>query len=824
MADSEAGTAFDRAVAALAVAEADFYRTRSADARDGALAAAERALQVADLPPGAAVGLLNLGARLTGLYDAAHDAAFLTMLAQCVDRIEPVRGQLPAAALPNYLAQRGDARFKLWRTRHAGYLDAEIRGMPLLEDAVASLTEGREAMLAADPLTGRTRPLYLNIVATLAAAARAQRKLFKVRPDLGPYAGLLRQVLDEGGGDPASRAQCAWTLGRILWDEYAEAGSPLVLLEAVSRLGSAVEQAPAADADRLAYQLAYATAAAWLAREAGQVAGDTAAADLPGLWARGLQANPGAVHDSARLWAELQAREGNWAASADAYAAAASATLTALRRRATEEERRLLLRGNRGFFVHAAFALAKAGRLAQAVVTLERGRGVFFAKPPPDGSPAAGDLADMAVVGDPARDGAPAAEAAAAEAAAAEALVRLGEGHAVAFVLVTWYGGAAIVLRQGQPPWLVDLPELTADEAERRLARLIAAYLASYPPPNTVISVSTADGPEETRRWEPELDAVAGWSWGAVMGPLLGSLPGCQELTLIPVGTLPALPLHAAWTAAAPPVAGPTEPAVAAEPGAPAAVTGRTYALDLLAVSYAPTLRACLTARGRWAGFADGLVLGIDDPGAVGVPALRGARLEAEVLAELFDDVLVLRGADATAAAVKSALPRASLVHFGCHGGADLLKPGNSRLLLHGTDTLTLAEIGQLDLSRARVCVLSACESATMGTELPDEVISLPTAFAQAGAGTVAGSLWAVPDQSTALLVRKFYRNLKGGDSPAQALRQAQRWLRDSTWAEQAAELPPGQRPGGDALARSPLGQQRLTQAIADWAAFVVTD
>jgi CHAT domain-containing protein len=87
----------------------------------------------------------------------------------------------------------------------------------------------------------------------------------------------------------------------------------------------------------------------------------------------------------------------------------------------------------------------------------------------------------------------------------------------------------------------------------------------------------------------------------------------------------------------------------------------------------------------------------------------------------------------------------------------------------------------------------------------------------------VAGSLWSVPDLSTALLVRKFYRNLRAGDSPAQALRQAQRWLRDSTWAEQSAELPADRRPGGDMLAQSPLGQQRPAQAIADWAAFVVT-
>lgn len=66
-----------------------------------------------------------------------------------------------------------------------------------------------------------------------------------------------------------------------------------------------------------------------------------------------------------------------------------------------------------------------------------------------------------------------------------------------------------------------------------------------------------------------------------------------------------------------------------------------------------------------------------------------------------------------------------------------------------------------------------------------DEYVGLPAGFLQAGAAGVVSSLWSVNDLSTALLVIRFYENhLRGKLPPAQALRQAQLWLRDVTNAE----------------------------------------
>jgi tetratricopeptide (TPR) repeat protein len=783
----------DQVIGAALGSAADFSRSGRADDLRRAGEAFQRALETIEPVQEIPADRVHLGARLLDVYRKSDDEAFLRAAAACVDRVEPDVALLPEGTRPRYLVLRGDIQLTQWRALYAGYQNAEVRAIGLVDDAIGSLNKALKEILGGkDPVAGRADPLYVDTVALLGSAGLAKRHWLRVTPDLAPYADMLNGILRDQLGDPASRAQCGWILGRIVWEMYAETGQPSLLIDAVARLEKAVDEAPADDANRPGYELKHATVSAWLARETQDArAIETAEGHLRDLWSHRLEVSPAGVFDSAREWADLQARQRNWNASADAYLMAFGASMTLLGRRGSPDDRRIFLRRIRGFGVHAAFALAQAGRLAEAVAMLERGRGIFFAEGPLPGSEDAGH--------DEAWD---------PDAAVPAALAGIAAGTTVAFVLSTWYGGAAIALSPGREPWLVDLPQLTDDEVERRLARLMGAYQSARAPANTKVIVVGGEGPEEIRPWAPELDAVARWSWDACMGPLIGSLDGCDELALIPVGTLPLLPLHAAWTDDA--SRGP----------------GRTYVVDLLAVSYAPHLRAYLAAKDRWTGFADGLALVVDDPDSAGVPPLPGAELETAAIEELFGRVLVKRGPDATAAAIKRELPRASLLHFGCHGIADLVDPDRSSLLLSGEDTLTIAEIGRLDLSGARLCVLSACESAMIGVELPDEIVNLPTAFAQAGAATVVGSLWAVPDEPTALLVGQFYRNLQQeGLTPAQALRQAQRWLRDSTRAEQIAALPPDRRPAEELspAAQRLMGGIHPTQNITDWAALVVS-
>jgi CHAT domain-containing protein len=105
-------------------------------------------------------------------------------------------------------------------------------------------------------------------------------------------------------------------------------------------------------------------------------------------------------------------------------------------------------------------------------------------------------------------------------------------------------------------------------------------------------------------------------------------------------------------------------------------------------------------------------------------------------------------------------------------------------------EILSLRDLLDLKLKGLRLAILSACETGIPGTNLPDEVISLPTGLLQAGAAGVVSSLWSVADLSTMVLLSRFYQLWRTDNlEPPAALRQAQLWLRDSTGPELAPYL-----------------------------------
>ncbi|WP_448594351.1 CHAT domain-containing protein, partial [Thermoflexus hugenholtzii] len=147
----------------------------------------------------------------------------------------------------------------------------------------------------------------------------------------------------------------------------------------------------------------------------------------------------------------------------------------------------------------------------------------------------------------------------------------------------------------------------------------------------------------------------------------------------------------------------------------------------------------------------------------------------------------LLGGEAATREAVLREIPRYSVLHFSTHGWADLEEPLRSGLRM-ADGALRLGDLLDLRLEGARLAVLSACETGLPGAQLPEEEVSLPSGLLQAGVAGVVGSLWAVNEVSTALLMIRFYDLWRGeGQEPPEALRQAQIWLRDSTNAEKEA-------------------------------------
>jgi len=88
-------------------------------------------------------------------------------------------------------------------------------------------------------------------------------------------------------------------------------------------------------------------------------------------------------------------------------------------------------------------------------------------------------------------------------------------------------------------------------------------------------------------------------------------------------------------------------------------------------------------------------------------------------------------------------------------------------------DRLYLEELYGLNLSTAKLVIISACETGE-GKVVPQEgVMSLARAFAYAGCGSTINSLWKADDQATSFILRRFYVYLRGGATRARALQRA---------------------------------------------------
>ena len=145
----------------------------------------------------------------------------------------------------------------------------------------------------------------------------------------------------------------------------------------------------------------------------------------------------------------------------------------------------------------------------------------------------------------------------------------------------------------------------------------------------------------------------------------------------------------------------------------------------------------------------------------------------------------VLLGGQATEAVFVETAPDRRVLHLATFGVLNTLNPLFSFVELSpggGSDgRLEVHEIFGLNLA-ADLVVLSACETAVgsgLRWDVPpgDDWVGLVRAFLSAGAQNVVASLWPVDDQATARLMEKFYDGLRGGNSKAAALGNAQRAL-----------------------------------------------
>jgi CHAT domain-containing protein/tetratricopeptide (TPR) repeat protein len=167
------------------------------------------------------------------------------------------------------------------------------------------------------------------------------------------------------------------------------------------------------------------------------------------------------------------------------------------------------------------------------------------------------------------------------------------------------------------------------------------------------------------------------------------------------------------------------------------------------------------------------------------------ATVEAITLSQLYPECRQLEVPSVTPQALIDALrDNTGFFHFTGHGYHKPEQPRESALVLAEPDKLTLGDIfddEDLDLSQYELICLCACETGiTSQDSILDEYVGLVSGFLAKGAGYVLSTLWTVDERSTALLVIEFYRSLKRGEAPAQALKQAQSWLHYVTYNDLA--------------------------------------
>lgn len=283
--------------------------------------------------------------------------------------------------------------------------------------------------------------------------------------------------------------------------------------------------------------------------------------------------------------------------------------------------------------------------------------------------------------------------------------------------------------------------------------------------------------------WRAALGELCDWAWDAAAGPLLGAIParsrGSRRVVLVPAGELGLVAWHAARQRLA--------------------AGGYRYAMQEAVFTYASSARQFVVTAGQqprpW---GEQPVLISDAGDLLQVTAAGICHLHETYYprASVFGYARIVSSQlpdepESEAATEKNVLdalahgthPGASMLHFGCHGSAEVPVLG-SRLNLGEGHTVAVERILAETRKRSRqvtggLVVLASCLTDVAEADY-DEAVTLATTFLSAGAVGVVAARWTVPERETALFMAAFHHYLtEAGQHPAQALRSAQVWMLD---------------------------------------------
>ncbi|MGA5056327.1 CHAT domain-containing protein [Streptomyces pseudogriseolus] len=357
--------------------------------------------------------------------------------------------------------------------------------------------------------------------------------------------------------------------------------------------------------------------------------------------------------------------------------------------------------------------------------------------------------------------------------------------------------GTAVVVTTSGVVHSVPLPTLTEDAAPLREyvhAPATNTVRLGEPAPDgrdmgPVPGWVSGGGRPEHPSLRKQLDRLCGWAWYAGVRPLLdvfatrtGRAP---RLVFVPMGALGLVPWHAAW-----------------ELGSDGR---RRYALHEAEISYAASARLLCEVAARPKAPHSSAALVVGNP----TGDLGWAGAEADAVQRAFYPHGRFLGRRENGTADGPGTPQEVLswlsgadpddpdhaveggvLHLACHASIARTGGRTAYLSLHGgelsAEELTDA-VGGGGRAGLGLVLLAACRSHVSGRG-HNEAYSLATAFLVAGARSVVGSLWPVPDDATSVLMFLTHHYLRiEGEPPANALRRAQQWMLDP-----GRELPPG--------------------------------
>jgi CHAT domain-containing protein len=209
---------------------------------------------------------------------------------------------------------------------------------------------------------------------------------------------------------------------------------------------------------------------------------------------------------------------------------------------------------------------------------------------------------------------------------------------------------------------------------------------------------------------------------------------------------------------------------------------GKKYLLEDYALFYSPSASVLVLATEnarQKEQVRDENVLSVGNPDFdreenPGLPDLEAATAEARSIAADYPKSVELLGTDATKEKFLQNFANVEVIHFAGHFVANQQSPANSKLLFAGGE-LRSYELGHYRLSKAKLVVLSACQTGLERFDKSEGAIGIARTLLALGAPVVVASQWKVDSEPTKDLMVAFHRNRKGkGMTSAESLRQAQ--------------------------------------------------